>query len=189
MHLFFDTETTGLPRFSARPASATDNWPRLVSLGWALFTKEAAHIASGQMLVIPDGFTIPAAATAIHGITTRQALQQGVALTEALLQFSGIAAEAQVLAAHNFNYDFNVLKSELLRCGLPDVISNKQQVCTMESTAKFCGIPGLKGFKYPTLAELHYSIFKTALSGAHNALADAEACARCFWELKRLQIL
>ena len=190
MYLFFDTETTGLPKVSSRPAAATDNWPRMVTVAWALFSNDGQALSSMQFHILPDGFTIPPAATAIHGITTEQAMQKGIALNSALHMFSGIAAEASILVAHNFNFDYNVLKSEMLRCGLPDGFSNKQFICTMKSTVKYCAIPSTgKGFKYPTLAELYYNLFKSQIPIAHSALADTLCCAKCFFELKRLQAI
>ena len=34
--LFFDTETTGLPKKYDAPASNVDNWPRLIQLSWII---------------------------------------------------------------------------------------------------------------------------------------------------------
>jgi len=34
MMLFFDTETTGLPRDWNAPITQTNNWPRMVQLAW-----------------------------------------------------------------------------------------------------------------------------------------------------------
>jgi len=36
MYLFFDTETTGLPRNYKAPATDLANWPRLVQIAWLL---------------------------------------------------------------------------------------------------------------------------------------------------------
>lgn len=41
----------------------------------------------------------------------------------------------------------------------------------------------------PKLSELHFKLFKTDFSEAHNALVDIEITAKCFWELKSLGIL
>lgn len=37
MYLFFDTETTGLPRDWKAPVTNTANWPRMVQLAWLLY--------------------------------------------------------------------------------------------------------------------------------------------------------
>lgn len=58
--------------------------------------------------------------------------------------------------------------------------------CT-EDTAALCQIPGGRGgkFKLPTLTELHEFLFNQPFAEAHNATADVEATARCFFELIR----
>lgn len=58
----------------------------------------------------------------------------------------------------------------------------------MNST-NFCKISGPYGNKWPKLSELHFKLFKTDFSEAHNALVDIEITAKCFWELKSLGIL
>ena len=35
--LFFDTETTGVPRNYNAPSTDTDNWPRMVQLGYIIY--------------------------------------------------------------------------------------------------------------------------------------------------------
>ena len=41
----------------------------------------------------------------------------------------------------------------------------------------------------PTLEELHISLFGAAFQSAHNALADARACAKCYFELRRRGVI
>jgi hypothetical protein len=38
----------------------------------------------------------------------------------------------------------------------------------------------------PSLSELYFLLFGEKLENAHDALTDAEACANCFFELKRI---
>ena len=65
----------------------------------------------------------------------------------------------------------------------------KPKCCTMKSSTNYCKLPGKKGFKSPRLAELHQILFGEGFDNAHNALADVEATARCFWELKKRGVL
>ncbi|MFR6285749.1 MAG: hypothetical protein ACLUN1_18295 [Odoribacter splanchnicus] len=37
MYLFFDTETTGLPKQWNAPVTDLENWPRLVQLAWIMY--------------------------------------------------------------------------------------------------------------------------------------------------------
>jgi DNA polymerase III subunit epsilon len=65
-------------------------------------------------------------------------------------------------------------------------IAVKRKICTMQQTTNFCAINGPYGYKWPTLSELYYKLFKTSFEEAHNAAVDINATAKCFWELKRL---
>ena len=62
----------------------------------------------------------------------------------------------------------------------------------MEISTNFCAIPstnGYGGYKWPKLSELHMKLFGTQFEDSHNAMADVEATAKCFWEMKRLQVI
>ena len=59
----------------------------------------------------------------------------------------------------------------------------------MQSAVTHCRLAklnGMPGFKRPTLQELHFKLFKKYFDKAHDALADTQACMKCFFELKRL---
>ena len=186
MYLFFDTETTGLPRNWKAPVSDLNNWPRLVQLAFLYFDEEGRQISQGDFIIRPDGFTIPTDAARIHGISTEKALQEGEPLVEVLHHFIDLAQSSGYLVAHNMSFDEKIMGAELLRSGMPNIISAKQKICTMEKTTDFCAIPGMYGYKWPRLTELHMKLFGTGFEEAHNAAVDITATARCFWELRRL---
>lgn len=189
MYLFFDTETTGIPLNHKAPASDLRNWPRLVQLAWVLADDEAHEVASAQYIVKPDGFTIPTEATAIHGITTEAAMQDGVDLHAVLTAIMLDIPRASVLVAHNMSFDERILGAEFLRAGHPNVVESKARRCTMQEATNYCRLPSRYGYKWPTLPELHMTLFSTPFEGAHQALADVRACARCYFELKRLRVM
>ena len=51
-YLFFDTETTGIPNDYKAPCTNTDNWPRLIQLGWLL--TDAEGVESAENIVYED---------------------------------------------------------------------------------------------------------------------------------------
>ncbi|RYY90346.1 MAG: 3'-5' exonuclease, partial [Chitinophagaceae bacterium] len=69
MYLFFDTETTGLPRNWKAPVTDLANWPRMVQLAWLLYDNKGTLVAQSDAIIKPEGFRIPTDAAAIHGIT------------------------------------------------------------------------------------------------------------------------
>lgn len=53
MYLFFDTETTGLPRDWNAPVTDLNNWPRMVQIGWILCDNEGNRIESDSCIIQP----------------------------------------------------------------------------------------------------------------------------------------
>ena len=189
MVLFFDTETTGIPRNYKAPASDSENWPRMVQIAWLLIDAENREIESAEHIVKPDGFTIPADAARIHGITTEMAEKQGVDLKLVLAAAAASMSKASTLFAHNIAFDEKILGAEFLRSGFANLVEAKPRRCTMQESTDYCRLPGRYGFKWPTLQELHLKLFNEPLEGAHRALVDVRACARCYFELKRLKVM
>lgn len=185
MYLFFDTETTGLPRNWKAPVTDLNNWPRLVQLAYLYYDADGKKIMGGDVIIKPEGFTIPTDASRIHGITTERAMEEGLALRDVLHDFFGLVAEAEVLVAHNISFDEKIVGAEFLRNQMENIIPAKKKICTMQTTTDFCAIPGPYGNKWPKLSELHYKLFEANFEEAHNAAADINATARCFWELRR----
>lgn len=189
MNLFFDTETTGVPKNYKAPASDTRNWPRLVQLAWLLTDASGAEVSCGEFIIKPDGFTIPVEAARIHGITTEIAAAQGVDLKTAVDAIVAEIEKATVLIAHNVQFDEKILGAELLRLGYANHVEAKPRKCTMQASTNYCKLPGPYGYKWPKLQELHQKLFSESFEGAHRALTDVRACARCYFELVRLGVL
>lgn len=181
MYLVFDTETTGLPASFSAPVTDSANWPRLVELAWGVYAEDGQERSTGQLLVQPEGFSIPAEAVDIHGITTEQARILGVGLDEALEQLVAAAEECRYVVAHNLEYDLAIVGAELHRLGQPAFGVGKQLLCTMRMGT---GVgAGKHGSKPPKLHELHEALFGEEMTEAHRAAADVAACARCLFEL------
>lgn len=189
MYLFFDTETTGIPKNYKAPVSDLGNWPRLVQIAWLVVNEHGVEISSAEHIIKPNGFTIPADAAKIHGITTEIARERGAEIKGVLDAIAQDIGSAGVVVAHNMAFDEKILGAEFLRAGYVDYLNAKKRHCTMQSATDFCRLPGRYGFKWPTLNELHLKLFRESFSGAHHALVDVRACAKCFFELKRLKIM
>ncbi len=188
-YLFFDSETTGVPKDWKAPITNFDNWPRIIQLAWLVYDCKGNQISKNEYIIKPNGFEIPLASSNIHGISTQYALEVGVSIDEVLLKFEKHCEQSKYLIAHNINFDAKVTGSEFLRILSRNPISNLEHLCTMESSTNFCKIHGNFGYKWPKLSELHIKLFGVDFEGAHNALADIEATAKCFWEMRRLKLI
>ncbi len=187
--LFFDTETTGVPRNYKAPASDLKNWPRLVQIAWLLADDDGGEIESAEYIVKPEGFTIPAEAARIHGISTEMAIRDGLDIKNVLAEALICLGKVSQLVGHNIDFDEKILGAELLRAGHPNCVETKQRLCTMRSATDYCRLPGPYGYKWPKLEELHRKLFNQPLDGAHRALVDVRACAKCYFELRRLKVM
>ena len=186
--LLVDCETTGLPRTRHFSPDDVDNWPRLVQIAWGRCGPQGQVTEARAHIIRPEGFRIPAEATRIHGITHARALRVGRDLSEVLDEFrEDVKRPGTVLVAHNLDYDWGVLASEFVRTGKPLSLLEIPGICTMKSTTELCCLPrpGGFGYKWPTLEELHASLFGGSYDGIHDASNDLEACARCFFKLLR----
>lgn len=112
--LFFDTETTGLPKNWNAPVEQLDNWPRLVQIAWQVYNSNGDLLEEHEYVIKPIGFTIPSEASAVHKITTEKALETGVDLLTILKVFSSSAKSCGLIVAHNYSYDYNIIGSEVL---------------------------------------------------------------------------
>jgi len=191
MYLIFDTETTGLPKRWDAPITDTDNWPRCIQIAWQLHNENGKLLEHQDFLIQPNGFNIPFDAEQIHGISTELANQRGISLQEVLGKFNAVLSKAKFIVGQNLRFDLNVLGCEFHRMGISTDLEQKPilDTCT-ETTAQLLKLPGGRGgkYKFPNLTELHNFLFGVPFEEAHNATADVEATARCFFELIRKEI-
>jgi len=189
--IVLDTETTGLPlnRFAA-PAQV-DNWPRVVQLSYIIYDRHAETVKEADSIICPNGFEIPSEASAIHGISTERALQEGQDLGKVLGKLVDDLRSVELIVGHNITFDTSALAAEFYRLEQPEVaeqIIRMSKYCTMEHGKSLCQIPkpgegGKFGYKAPRLAELYRYLFCEDFEGAHNSLMDVRATARCYWRM------
>jgi DNA polymerase III epsilon subunit-like protein len=186
MYLFFDTETTGLP---VPPSSDYRNWPRILQIAWLLVDENKDIKSKNCYTIKPDGYSIPNRVVRIHGITKKKAMQEGLPIDQVLRLFLRDINFTDVLVAHNVAFDYGVVRSELLRQNIPDFLRDIKMFCTMTSKQVLDYVKSFRSNgsrQCPSLSELYFLLFNAKIDNAHNALADAEACANCFFELKRI---
>ncbi|OHX65146.1 DNA polymerase III subunit alpha [Flammeovirga pacifica] len=184
-YIIYDTETTGLPKNFNAPLSDLENWPRVVQLAWQLHDDHGKLIKAQNLIVRPDGYTIPFNATKVHGITTEHALAEGHPIADVLEEFKVDLAKADRQIGHNLQFDINVTGAEYLRANIESSILEVEVIDTMKSSTDFCALPGGRGGKYksPSLTELHNRLFGVPFADAHDAAYDVDATARCFFGL------
>ena len=188
--LAFDTETTGKWNYQAPFTDVTQ--PHLVQLGAILHDSETKrNIATVDMLIDPDGkWVISEEVSKIHGITHEMACKFGVLLSNACYIFRDLAKKADVIIAHNIEFDQSIISKAMHDEGLPEMPWGERIIrCTMKTAtnivkAKKTGFG--KGYKWPTLTETHLHFYGTGVTDAHTAMADAAACLNVYHKLEEM---
>tara|TARA_B110001454_G_scaffold185185_1_gene181261 strand:+ start:2133 stop:2738 length:606 start_codon:yes stop_codon:yes gene_type:complete len=198
--LVFDTETTGLPSrrgydkyFPYTELNHYDN-SRIISICWKLY-EDQKLISSNYDIIKPDTFEIDnnSKACEINGITQEIADEKGINITDLFVKLHTDLYECDTIIAHNILFDKHILLSEFHRYkrnDLIDIFEKKSLYCTMNKSKDILKIPmKYGGYKSPRLIELYEFLFKTTFEGAHNAESDVEACAKCYFELIKNNVL
>ena len=194
--LFIDTETTGLPLNDNLPYTDLKNWPYLVQVALIIEDDNYGILAKRNIILKPDGYTIPESATKIHGISNERAVKNGED-RDKVISFLDLALyKSDIIIGHNVSFDLNVIKSEIIRIkGIENALFEKKKhivIDTMKMGSNICKIPNLSFHtrlslpnKYPKLDELYYKLFNKHFNNQHDAMADVQAAYDCYYELKR----
>ncbi len=187
--LVFDTETTGLPDF--RSPSEAPHQPHITQLAAQLFDADnpTTILGSINMMIQPDGWTIPEELERLTGITTDLARKHGVPLVHALSSFVALWQSCDLRIAHNEGFDARMVRIELFRThpgheGLHELWKAGAAFCTANNSTKILNLPptakmvaaGFNKPKMPNLGEAYRHFTGKELVGAHNASTDIMAC-------------
>ena len=189
MYLFFDTETTGLPRNWKAPVTDLNNWPRMIQIAWILSDNNGNRIKSDDFIIKPENFKIPLDASRVHGISTEKAINEGKELEKVLMTFNELVEQAAFIVAHNISFDEKILGAELLRKGIRSDFWRKRKLCTMKASTDYCRLPGPYGYKWPKLSELFIKLFGEDFDEAHDASVDINATEKCFWKMRKIGLI
>jgi len=197
--LVFDTETTGLPDWHA-PSESPDQ-PHIVQLAAMLVDLDTREtISSMDVIIKPDGWTIPDDVAAIHGITTERALEVGIPEASAVALFLGLW-NGRTVIGHNVAFDQRILRIALKRNPetFSETIVERWKDCRAECTQKLA-TPILKlpptakmraagrfHNKSANLNEAHEFFIGSPVENAHSAMADVQACWRVYCAIQDMQ--
>lgn len=192
LKLFFDTETTGLPDVKAPSESA--HQPHIVQLAALLVDMDTREtIQSMDVIIRPDGWTIPDDVAAVHGITTEHAAEVGIPEHLAVSMFMELwVGRARV--AHNESFDARIVRIALMRFqseDTADIWKSGPAECTARLATPICALPptekmkaaGRFHHKTPNLGEAYRHFTGKELENAHSAMADVMACRDVYFAI------
>lgn len=186
--LFGDTETTGVPVWN-RP-SGTAMQPHIVSLAAILVDLDTKQeLQSINVIVKPDGWTIPQETIDVHGITNELANEVGLPESVVLGMYINLWRKCSLRIFHNTTFDNRIIRIALKRYA-PELIADEVwkdrdlYYCTFMKFKKLIG--GKSGHK---LEDAYKYFTGKTLKGGHNALVDTQACMKVYWGIKEHQAL
>lgn len=195
--IFFDTETQSLPIW-VKPSEHPDQ-PHIVQLAAALVDLDSRKVLSSiDVIVKPDGWTIPDEVAAIHGITTEIAGDLGIQERAVLDMFMDLW-NGRTRIAHNESFDSRIIRIAQHRFGRPATELDAWQSGPVECTAKLATpimkLPptakmraaGRNHYKTANLGEAYEFFTGRPLENAHSAMADVEGCMAVYFGIKDIQ--
>ena len=184
--LFLDLETTGLPLERNVHYSVVDNFPHIVQIGYEYYVGKELKEKRKELIRCES---IDEGAIRVHGITVEMS-QEGKEPKEVLEEVYKIIKEADIVIAHNIEFDMNVLYANFVRNNIDtSLINRKSSYCTMKKGTNICKLPGkFDDYKYPKLTELYKKLFNKDVEEKHDALYDVKLMRRCYLEIIRKQL-
>ena len=193
--LAFDAETTGFP-ITDRNIHIS-NQPYITQLCFILYDSETKVIERifNKYIKIPKDVIIPEKVIDITGITKVLCNTQGIDIVDALTAFTEACSMANILVAHNMQFDKKMIEIEFVRGHFlythnvnTNYFTQIKKECTMAIGKPICNItvPSKYGklfLKNPKLKELHEKLFGTIPENLHDAEVDTIACLRSYIQM------
>lgn len=204
--LFYDNETNDLPKWSL--PSEHPSQPHVTQLAAELCVEETGEVLRDMnLLILPDGWTIPEDLQQLTGITMERAHADGIPANLVIDMFIDMWADASLRCGHNESFDMRMIRIELMRHSrysgevmpgpngdipFADYWKQAPAYCTQSNSTKIINLPPTekmiaakrRGPKSPNLAEAYKHFTGKDLEGAHDAMNDVRAAKAVYYGIK-----
>jgi DNA polymerase III epsilon subunit-like protein len=161
-----------------------------------------AIISYDSYVKIPENIEIPDRVVELTGISKDICNESGKTIIEVLDKFYEAYMSAEVIIAHNIEFDEKMIQVELQRnhkdiiemapycftifSKIYEKLKGVERYCTMKNGIEICAIEVDKKIvkKWPKLSELHQKLFDEVPDGLHNSMVDVNACLRCYLKMR-----
>lgn len=197
--LVLDFETTGLPLFDQ--PSDDPRQPHIVQAAAILVDADTRKaISSIDLIVKPDGWTIPDDVAAIHGITTERAAAVGVDEDIVVIALCRLWQVSTLRVGHNESFDARIMRIGLKRfvgeaaadawkAGAAECTANlATPIMNMEATDAMKATGRGNKPKRPKLTEAYKFFTGEDMPNAHSAMGDVLGCLSVYWKIKDLAV-
>lgn len=177
--LSFKTETNGLPLW--REPSSHEGQPHIVRLAAILCDAKTQEVVDKMDVVIrPEGWTIPQETIDSHGITNERAAEEGISESAAIEMFVALVRKSDAVVSSNKQFNKRIIRIALSRHA-----EELHQEAWKDNENHFCAMKMAKddlGDKKITIetALNHYTGQKEKGVGS---LVNAESAARIYFAI------
>jgi hypothetical protein len=185
MYLIFDVSANGKPKSYKAAHDDIFNWPRLIHLSWIELDADLKPLADHDFIITPHGFVLTEEVMSKAYIEADALENKSHPVKEVLEKFTEAAKRNEFVFAHNLAFNEGILGAEYYRASMSNPLIAADKYCLMHEATYYCKLPGKKGYKWPSLQEMHTIIFKQGFTPSNNARADVIAATRCFIALKK----
>ena len=176
--LFFDTETTGIPRGNGGIAHYKDDIYKtkgeLLEIAYILCDEDGRNEITGEYLIkkpLSYRFDNERWHETSSGITAQVLHDEGVEASKVLDNIEKQLMSCNKIVSYNIEFDINILKSFCFRnsrSDLVELIDEKEHFCLMKYLSG--------GKRYKKLSDLYKMRFGEIPSGIHRAMTDTKMC-------------
>jgi DNA polymerase-3 subunit epsilon len=152
-----------------------------VQISWVIYSNVGKLIKEENYYIKNIGFAIAESATKIHGIT-KEYLEANGECRKSVLQLliEDVRKYDPLVVGHFMQFDIHLLNADFSREGMENPIKKQATFCTMLESTHLIKNPSIKFLR---LEQLYNILFQKTLQNPHNAIVDAKATAKCFFEL------
>lgn len=186
MFLIFDCSPVSRPLDYKAPFTDTNAWPRLIHLTWILLDAKLQLMEDFDCIVKPEGWEVTEEILKYAHLDQEDIDRKGGDVDDILDKFHAACEKANYVLAHNIKFNESIIAAECMRRVKNIELFKKDKFCLMQEGTYFCKLPAKGGgYKWPTLNELHVTLFQKGYTPTNNARADVIAAARCFIKLMK----
>lgn len=190
-YIFFDLEATGLP------INYDYSHLNIIEIAWVI-TDNKFNIINKFNYFINGDFIITDFIQNLTGISKQLTINKGYSLNNILNLFFHDLKNCDILIAHNINYDYNLLKSEIKKLiNLNDNIITNYHLNLLNNTFQLCSLYIFKNefnlnkliiTNYKLNSIYHYLIRNDTIQ-THRALDDVIMIIDCFKTFNNLNLI
>ncbi len=175
LFFIFDTETDGLINKSD---SNNIKYPKIIQISWAIMDFDGIILKKDTRILNCD-YNADSEAFKINKLNKSNISKLAESPQLVYKDLINDLKYCKYIAAHNLDFDLNLLIHELSLIELDIDLRDFKTICTMRIGAELIG----NNAKYPKLTELYEWLFNYKIFQLHNAEADALIVCKCCREL------